>query len=130
MEKDSGCVRRLQPGKDPDQGGAETIEILRGQRDRLEAHHKVKITEEAISAAARLSDRYIAARFLPDKAIDLLDQAAARVRISSNSRPQALHDIEATIRRTRQRHDAASAAKQFDKTKELAKKLNNEESRL
>jgi ATP-dependent Clp protease ATP-binding subunit ClpC len=130
IEKDSALERRFQPVMVPEPSVAETIEILRGLRDRLEAHHKVKITEEAISAAAKLSDRYIAARFLPDKAIDLLDQAAARVRISSNSRPQPLHDIEATIRRTRQEQDAASAAKQFDKAKELEEKLNTEESRL
>ena len=67
----------------PEPSVAETIEILRGLRDRLDAHHKVKITEQAIAAAPKLSDRNIAARFLPDKAIDLFDQAAARVRIST-----------------------------------------------
>ncbi|SAK85271.1 ATPase [Caballeronia calidae] len=130
IEKDSALERRFQPVNVPEPSVAETIEILRGLRDRLEAHHKVKITEEAIAAAAKLSDRYIAARFLPDKAIDLLDQAAARVRISSNSRPGQLHDIEATIRRTRQEQDAASAAKQFDKAKELEDKLVSEQKRL
>jgi ATP-dependent Clp protease ATP-binding subunit ClpC len=130
IEKDSALERRFQPVMVPEPSVEETIEILRGLRDRLEAHHKVKITEAAISAAAKLSDRYIAARFLPDKAIDLLDQAAARVRISSNSRPPQLHNIEATIRRTRQEQDAASAAKQFDKAKELEEKLNTEEGRL
>jgi ATP-dependent Clp protease ATP-binding subunit ClpC len=130
IEKDSALERRFQPVMVPEPSVEETMEILRGLRDRLEAHHKVKITEAAISAAAKLSDRYIAARFLPDKAIDLLDQAAARVRISSNSRPPQLHNIEATIRRTRQEQDAASAAKQFDKAKELEEKLNTEEGRL
>jgi ATP-dependent Clp protease ATP-binding subunit ClpC len=130
IEKDSALERRFQPVMVPEPSVEETMEILRGLRDRLEAHHKVKITEAAISAAAKLSDRYIAARFLPDKAIDLLDQAAARVRISSNSRPPQLRDIEATIRRTRQEQDAASAAKQFDKAKELEEKLGTEEGRL
>jgi ATP-dependent Clp protease ATP-binding subunit ClpC len=130
IEKDSALERRFQPVMVPEPSVEETVEILRGLRDRLEAHHKVKITEEAITAAAKLSDRYIAARFLPDKAIDLLDQAAARVRISSNSRPQSLHDIEAAIRRIRQEQDAASAAKQFDKAKELEEQLKAEEARL
>jgi ATP-dependent Clp protease ATP-binding subunit ClpC len=130
IEKDSALERRFQPVNVPEPSVAETIEILRGLRDRLEAHHKVKITEGAIAAAAKLSDRYIAARFLPDKAIDLLDQAAARVRISSNSRPTQLHDIEASIRRTRQEQDAASSAKQFDKAKELESKIVSEQKRL
>ncbi|MFM0689947.1 ATP-dependent Clp protease ATP-binding subunit [Paraburkholderia strydomiana] len=130
IEKDSALERRFQPVMVPEPSVEETIEILRGLRDRLEAHHKVKITEEAIDAAAKLSDRYIAARFLPDKAIDLLDQAAARVRISSNSRPQPLNDVEATIRRIKQEQDAASAAKKFDKAKELEEKLVAEQKRL
>jgi ATP-dependent Clp protease ATP-binding subunit ClpC len=130
IEKDSALERRFQPVMVPEPSVEDTIDILRGLRDRLEAHHKVKITEEAITAAAKLSDRYIAARFLPDKAIDLLDQAAARVRISSNSRPQALQGIEATVRRLRQEQDSASAAKQFDKAKELQEKIKGEQARL
>ncbi|NKJ49264.1 Clp protease ClpC [Burkholderia sp. SG-MS1] len=130
IERDSALERRFQPVTVPEPSVEDTIDILRGLRDRLEAHHKVKITEEAITAAAKLSDRYIAARFLPDKAIDLLDQAAARVRISSNSRPQTLHDIEAAIRRLRQEQDSASASKQFDKAKELEEKIRAEEARL
>lgn len=130
IEKDSALERRFQPVLVPEPSIDETVEILRGLRDRLEAHHKVKINEDAITAAAKLSDRYIAARFLPDKAIDLLDQAAARVRILSSSRPERLHDIEATIRRIRQEQDAVSAAKQFDKAKDLQEKLVAEEARL
>jgi ATP-dependent Clp protease ATP-binding subunit ClpC len=130
IEKDSALERRFQPVMVPEPSVEDTIDILRGLRDRLEAHHKVKITEEAITAAAKLSDRYIAARFLPDKAIDLLDQAAARVRISSNSRPQALHGIEGSIRRLRQEQDSASAAKQFDKAKQLQEKITAEQARL
>ena len=94
IEKDAALERRFQPVMVPEPSVEETIEILRGLRDRFEAHHKVKITEAAIAAAAKLSDRYIAARFLPDKAIDLIDQAAARVRIQASSRPHELHDIE------------------------------------
>ena len=110
----------------PEPSVEETIEILRGLRDRFEAHHKVKITEEAIAAAAKLSDRYITQRFMPDKAIDLIDQAAARVRIRASSRPKALHDIEEAIRRLRQEQDAASAAKQYDKAKELEARIKAE----
>ena len=72
--------------------------ILRGLRDTLEAHHKVTITDEAIVAAAELSDRYITGRFLPDKAIDLIDQAAARVKISATARPVDVQELEAEVR--------------------------------
>ena len=130
IEKDSALERRFQPVMVNEPSVEETMEILRGLRDRLEAHHKVKITEEAIAAASKLSDRYVTGRFLPDKAIDLLDQAAARVRILSSSRPEQLHDSEANIRRLRQEQDAATAAKQFDKAKELQEKLAAQEARL
>jgi ATP-dependent Clp protease ATP-binding subunit ClpC len=106
------------------------VEILRGLRDRFEAHHKVKIAEEAISAAAKLADRYITQRFMPDKAIDLIDQAAARVRIRASSRPKAMHDIEEGIRRMRQEQDAAGAARQYDKAKEIEGRAKAEQKRL
>jgi ATP-dependent Clp protease ATP-binding subunit ClpC len=114
----------------PEPSVEETIEILRGLRDRFEAHHKVKITEAAITAAARLSDRYISARFQPDKAIDLIDQGAARVRIAASSRPRELHDIEAAIRRLKQEQDAAGTAKQYDKAKQLGERIAAEEKKL
>ena len=75
----------------------QTITILRGLRDTLEAHHKVTITDEAIVAAAELSDRYITGRYLPDKAIDLIDQAAARVRLRNTSRPADLLEKETQV---------------------------------
>lgn len=78
----------------PEPTVAQTMMILRGLRDTFEAHHKVSITEDAIIAAAELSDRYITARFLPDKAIDLLDQAAARVKLSATARPVAVQELE------------------------------------
>src|SRR5258706_2063996 len=130
IEKDAALERRFQPVTVPEPSVEETIEILRGLRDRLEAHHKVKITEGAIAAAAKLSDRYISARFLPDKAIDLIDQAAARVHIAASSRPHELQEIETAIRRLRQEQDAASAAKQYDKAKRLEERLKAEEKRL
>src|SRR6267142_2637660 len=130
IEKDAALERRFQPVMVPEPSVEETTEILRGLRDQFEAHHKVKITEAAIAAAAKLSDRYITARFLPDKAIDLIDQAAARVRIAVSSRPTELHDIETAIRRLRQEQDAASAAKQSDKAKQLEERIKAEEKRL
>jgi ATP-dependent Clp protease ATP-binding subunit ClpC len=123
IEKDAALERRFQPVLVPEPSVDETEEILRGLRDRLEAHHKVKITEAAIEAAAKLSDRYIAARFLPDKAIDLIDQAAARVRIAASARPAKLTDVERELRKLRQERDAASAAKNFDKAKDLEERL-------
>ncbi|WP_228131553.1 AAA family ATPase, partial [Klebsiella pneumoniae] len=83
IEKDAALERRFQPVTVPEPTVAQAIMILRGLRDTFEAHHKVSISEDAIIAAAELSDRYITARFLPDKAIDLLDQAAARVKLSA-----------------------------------------------
>ena len=87
----------------------QAIEILRGLRDTYEAHHKVRISDEAVVAAAELSDRYITNRFLPDKAIDLLDQAAARIRIRSKSRPPDLQELEATIGTRRREMDYLSS---------------------
>jgi ATP-dependent Clp protease ATP-binding subunit ClpC len=130
IEKDAALERRFQPVMVGEPSVEETVEILRGLRDRFEAHHKVKISEAAIAAAAKLSDRYIASRFLPDKAIDLIDQAAARVRISASSRPNELHEIEMTVRRLRQEQDAASAAKQFDKAKQFEERIKAEEKKL
>ncbi len=86
IEKDAALERRFQPVTVPEPTVAQAIMILRGLRDTFEAHHKVSISEDAIIAAAELSDRYITARFLPDKAIDLLDQAAARVKLSATAR--------------------------------------------
>jgi ATP-dependent Clp protease ATP-binding subunit ClpC len=130
IEKDAALERRFQPMMVPEPSVDETIEILRGLRDRFEAHHKVRITEEAIQAAAKLSSRYITGRFLPDKAIDLIDQAAARVRIQASLRPLELQEIENTIRRLRQEQDAAAASKQFDKAKQLDERIKAEEKKL
>ncbi|SFN22325.1 ATP-dependent Clp protease ATP-binding subunit [Variovorax sp. OV329] len=130
IEKDAALERRFQPVMVPEPSIEDTIEILRGLRDRLEAHHKVKISEGAIEAAAKLSARYVAARFLPDKAIDLIDQAAARVRIHASSRPQELQHIEANVRKLRQEQDAAGAAKQYDKAKDLGDRIKGDEKKL
>jgi ATP-dependent Clp protease ATP-binding subunit ClpC len=130
IEKDAALERRFQPVTVPEPNIEDTIEILRGLRDRFEAHHKVKISDEAIVAAARLADRYISGRFQPDKSIDLIDQAAARVRIQASSRPAELHDIEGNLRRQRQEQDAAGTAKQYDKAKQLGERIAAEEKKL
>jgi ATP-dependent Clp protease ATP-binding subunit ClpC len=88
IEKDAALERRFQPVLVGERSLDDAIEILRGLKDRYEAHHRVKITEEAIVASAELSDRYITERFLPDKAIDFMDQASARVRLRSKTKPQ------------------------------------------
>src|SRR5918998_1198259 len=99
IEKDAALERRFQPVLISEPTVDDTVEILRGLKDRYEAHHRVKITEEAIVAAAELSDRYITDRFLPDKAIDLVDQASARVRLRSKTKPVDTREMEDEIRR-------------------------------
>ena len=98
IEKDAALERRFQPVNVGEPTEEEAVLILRGLRDRYEAHHKVKITDEAIDAAVKLSARYIADRFLPDKAIDLVDEAASRVRLRAYTAPDDLQDIENKIK--------------------------------
>jgi ATP-dependent Clp protease ATP-binding subunit ClpC len=119
IEKDAALERRFQPVLIAEPTIEQTIMILRGLRDTLEAHHKVTIAEEAIVAAAELSDRYITGRFLPDKAIDLVDQAAARVKMSTTARPPEVQDLEAEVRQLKREQDYATSRKQFARAKEL-----------
>ncbi|WP_281349018.1 ATP-dependent Clp protease ATP-binding subunit [Microvirga thermotolerans] len=119
IEKDAALERRFQPVFVPEPTVAQTIMILRGLRDTLEAHHKVTITDEAIIAAAELSDRYITGRFLPDKAIDLIDQAAARVKISTTARPVDVQELEAEVRQLKREQDYAASRKQFDRASQI-----------
>jgi ATP-dependent Clp protease ATP-binding subunit ClpB len=98
IEKDAALERRFQPVLVPEPSVEDTISILRGLKERYEVHHGVKITDGAIVAAAQLSDRYIADRFLPDKAIDLIDESASRLRIEIDSMPEELDSIERKIR--------------------------------
>ena len=99
IEKDSALERRFQPVMVGEPSVEETVEILMGLRDRYEAHHKVVITDEALAAAAKLSDRYITDRFLPDKAVDLIDEASSRVRLQATLPPHEIRDIDAQLRR-------------------------------
>jgi ATP-dependent Clp protease ATP-binding subunit ClpC len=119
IEKDGALERRFQqiivnpPSKD------ETIEILRGLRDRYEAHHRVQIKDEALEAAVELSDRYISGRCLPDKAIDVIDEAGARVRLKAMTRPPDLKELDAQIEQLNQEKEAAVAEQDFEKAAHL-----------
>jgi ATP-dependent Clp protease ATP-binding subunit ClpC len=129
IEKDAALERRFQPVLVPEPTVEQTIEILRGLRDKYEAHHKVKITDEAIVAAAELSDRYIANRFLPDKAIDLIDQAASRVRIGVDTLDQELAELNDDIKRSKREREYAINHKQMDKAKDLEKHMKKIEDK-
>jgi ATP-dependent Clp protease ATP-binding subunit ClpC len=130
IEKDAALERRFQPVFVPEPTVAQTIMILRGLRDTLEAHHKVTVTDEAIIAAAELSDRYITGRFLPDKAIDLIDQAAARVKISATARPVDVQELEAEVRQLKREQDYATSRKQFDRAQVLQARHTEKDKEL
>ena len=123
IEKDAALERRFQPVMVGEPNQEEAIEILRGLRDRYEAHHKVKITDESIEAAVKLSSRYIGDRFLPDKAIDLIDEAASRVRLRAFTAPDSLKELEKKIKELEQEKSAAVNAQDF----ELAAQIRDEE---
>lgn len=119
IEKDSALERRFQPIMVGEPTVEEAILILRGLRDRYEAHHRVKITDEAIEAAVRLSNRYISDRFLPDKAIDLMDEAASRVRLASFITPPDLKSLEDETERLKKEKEAAVASQEFEKAAQI-----------
>ena len=130
IEKDAALERRFQPVTVGEPSEQEAVEILKGLRDKYEAHHKVRITDEAIDAAVKLSSRYIADRYLPDKAIDLVDEAASRVRLRTYTAPEDLQELENRLRQLEQEKEEAintqdfeSAASIRDEQKELKKKL-------
>ncbi|MFB6226320.1 MAG: AAA family ATPase [Candidatus Paceibacteria bacterium] len=123
IEDDAALERRFQPVLIDEPTIEQTIEILRGLRDRYEAHHKIKITDEAINAAADMSDRYITDRFLPDKAIDLIDQASARVRLSSSTRPKEIQEIDEKLERLEREHDYAESHDNVEKAEELKEEI-------
>ena len=125
IEKDAALERRFQPVLINEPTIDQTIEILRGLRDKYEAHHKIKITDQAIVAAAELSDRYITNRYLPDKAIDLIDQAASRVRIGADTYTQDIEEHETAINRMRREQEYATTHKQYDRAKQLEKDIGS-----
>ena len=108
LEKDAALERRFQPIQVAEPTISHTIEILKGLRDRYEAHHRVSITDDAIVAAARLADRYVSDRFLPDKAIDLIDEAGARLRIRRMTAPPELREFDEKIAQVRREKDRRS----------------------
>jgi len=130
IEKDAALERRFQPVLVGEPSVDDTVDILRGLKDRYEAHHRVKITEEAIVAAAELSDRYVTDRFLPDKAIDLVDQASARVRLRSKTKPVDTKALEDDIRRLKREKDQAIASEDFERAQDLKGRLQESQDRL
>ena len=119
IEKDKALERRLQPVFLSEPSEAITVEMLRGLRPRYEAHHKVKITAGALEAAARLSKRYISDRFLPDKAIDLIDEAASKLRMDTESAPPDVKDLEKKVKQLKNEEEAASQRQQYEEAAKL-----------
>ena len=133
LERDSALERRFQQIRVDQPTTDETVQILKGLRDRYEQHHKVDITDEALEAAAELADRYISDRQLPDKAIDLIDEAASRMRIKSMTSPPVYRELEEEIEETRRAKEAAIEAQEFEKAANLRdteRKLTNKKREL
>jgi ATP-dependent Clp protease ATP-binding subunit ClpC len=133
LERDSALERRFQKITVDEPSVEEAEQILKGLRDRYEQHHKVEITDDALAAAAELADRYISDRFLPDKAIDLIDEASARMRIKSMTSPPVYRDLEEEIETTRRQKEAAIEAQEFEKAANLRdteRRLTNKKREL
>ncbi|HKH79485.1 MAG TPA: ATP-dependent Clp protease ATP-binding subunit [Solirubrobacteraceae bacterium] len=133
LERDSALERRFQKITVEEPSIDQTVEILKGLRDRYEQHHKVQITDEALRAAGELASRYISDRFLPDKAIDLIDEAASRMRIKSMTSPPANRELEGEVESTRREKEAAIEAQEFEKAAALRdqeRKLTNKKREL
>lgn len=126
IEKDAALERRFQPVNVGEPNEEDAILILKGLRDRYEAHHKVKITDEAIESAVKLSSRYIADRFLPDKAIDLIDEAASKVKLSTLTPPKNLKDIEDRVKELEAEKSSAVNQQEFER----AAKIRDEQKQL
>jgi ATP-dependent Clp protease ATP-binding subunit ClpC len=122
LERDAALERRFQQVRVEEPSVDDTVQILRGLRDRYEAHHRVKITDEALRASAELADRYIQDRHLPDKAIDLIDEAASRIRIRSMSAPPRYRELEEEIERVRKEKEDSIEAQEFEKAASLRDK--------
>ena len=125
IEKDSALERRFQPVTVGEPSESDALLILKGLRDKYEAHHKVVITDEALETAVKLSARYISDRYLPDKAIDLIDEAAAKVRLSSSSTPEDLKELEEQISSTEAEKEEAISAEEFERAASLRDKETN-----
>ncbi|RJQ41904.1 MAG: ATP-dependent Clp protease ATP-binding subunit [Gaiellales bacterium] len=133
VEKDAALERRFQQIMVDEPSEEDTELVLKGLRDRYEAHHRIKITDEALHAAARLSARYISDRFLPDKAIDVIDEASSRMRIKTMTAPPQYRELEADIEKVRKEKEAAIEAQEFEKAANLRdqeRKLSNRKREL
>ncbi|OPX45447.1 negative regulator of genetic competence ClpC/MecB [Ruminiclostridium hungatei] len=129
IEKDAALERRFQPITVGEPSKEEAVEILKGVRDKYEAHHRVKITDDALEAAVKLSDRYITDRFLPDKAIDLVDEAASRIRLKTFTAPPDIKDMEERVERLSKEKEDAIRCQEFEKAARIRddeQKLKNE----
>ncbi|MER7442720.1 ATP-dependent Clp protease ATP-binding subunit [Micromonospora avicenniae] len=123
IEKDAALARRFQPVLVPEPSVDDTVAILRGLRDRYEAHHQVRFTDEALIAAAELSDRYVTDRFLPDKAIDLIDQAGARVRLRTRTPAADVRDLERQLDEVRRDKEQAVADEKYERASALRDRI-------
>lgn len=130
IEKDAALERRFQPVMVREPTVEETVEILRGLRDSYEAHHQVRITDEAIDAAAALSDRYVTDRFLPDKAIDLIDQAGARVALRGVGGDSEVTELQDQLTKLNREKDEAVSTEDFERAAELKQRVQETERRL
>lgn len=130
IEKDSALERRFTPVQVEEPSVEDTVEILRGLRDKYEAHHKVVITDEAIIAAATLSDRYITDRFLPDKAIDLIDEAASRARLDSYNSPEEMRELEEKLKRLTLEKNKAAKGEQYSEAQKILEDINDVQARI
>ncbi|WP_414048854.1 ATP-dependent Clp protease ATP-binding subunit [Macrococcus animalis] len=130
IEKDAALERRFQPVQVDEPNVEDAIEILRGLRDRYEAHHRIQISDEAIVAAVKMSDRYISDRFLPDKAIDLIDEASSKVRLRNYTTPPSLKELEAELEKVKNEKDAAVHSQEFEQAAALRDKQSQLEKQL
>ncbi|WP_410809384.1 ATP-dependent Clp protease ATP-binding subunit [Micromonospora sp. 067-2] len=130
IEKDAALARRFQPVLVPEPGVDDTIAILRGLRDRYEAHHQVRFSDEALVAAAELSDRYVTDRFLPDKAIDLIDQAGARVRLRTRTPASDVRELEQQLDEVRRDKEQAVTDEQYERASALRDRIAELEDQM
>lgn len=130
IEKDAALERRFQPIYISEPSIKETIEILKGLRDKYEAHHKIKITDQALKAAAHLSARYVSGRFLPDKAIDLVDEAASRIKLQNTISPPDMKKLEIQLSKNRKEKESAVKLQEFEKAAHLRDEEKKLESKL
>ena len=130
IEKDAALERRFQPIYISEPSIEETVKILHGLRDKYEAHHKIKITDQALEAAAHLSARYVSGRFLPDKAIDLVDEAASRIKLQNTISPPDMKEVEIELNKIRKEKESTIKLQEFEKAAQLRDKEKKLEAKL